>query len=277
MITPTWQTYFYFTKKELKGIIVLGCILLGSVLISLLFTKDKKEGNINTHLANRHLFDFDPNTVDSIHAIELGLPEKQVRTLMHYRAMGGYFKTPATFSKLYGLQNDLFVQLTPFIKIVNKGSASSNHYYQNQHKLTWKGSAELVWKIDINKADEKEWTTKTQIPIALIRRIIAYRNYIGVFTHSNQVSKVYGFPDSLFQIVKSHIYVSAGTPLLLNANSMNFNDWKQIGIFTDRQIWIILKLKKENEGKIGWKDLVEACDLSQSEAILLKQKIHFGE
>ena len=276
MIVPNWQTYFYFTKKELKGIMVLGCILLGSVLVSLIFSTNSNDQKLNAKLGTLPLFDFDPNTIDSVNAIKLGIPEKQVRTLMNYRAKGGYFKTPASFSKLYGIQNELFVQLIPYIKIIPQ--EGSTHFIDaGRYKKFSKESSAPLWKIDMNDANEKEWVTKTRIPISIIRRIIAYRNYIGAFTYPNQIKKVYGFSDSLYYQLKPHLFINPDTRLLLNANAMNFEQWKQLGLFTDRQVWEILKLKKENNGKIGWERIVEACDLSQTEALTIKQKVQFTD
>lgn len=276
MIVPNWQTYFYFTKKELKGIMVLGCILLGSVLVSLIFSTNSNDQKLNAKLGTIHLFDFDPNTIDSVNAIKLGIPEKQVRTLMNYRAKGGYFKTPASFSKLYGIQNELYVQLIPYIKIIPQEGFTRFNDVGRYKKFSKESSAPL-WKIDMNDANEKEWVTKTRIPISIIRRILAYRNYIGAFTSPNQIKKVYGFPDSLYQPLKPHLFIKPGTHLLLNANAMNFEQWKQLGLFTDRQVWVILKLKKENNGKIGWERIVEVCDLSQTEALTIKQKVQFTD
>jgi type II secretory pathway component PulK len=276
MLLPNWQTYFYFTKKELKGIIALGCILLGSVLVSLVFSTNAIDSTLHQKLSKIQLFDFDPNTIDSVKAIQLGIPEKQVRTLMNYRAKGGYFKTPASFSKLYGMKNELFLQLIPYIKI-NPKDASIHFINVNRYKKYSSEFTSQQWSIDMNDANDKEWVTKTGISISIVRRILAYRKYMGAFTHPNQLKKVYGFPDTLYQTLKPHLFINPGSHLLLNANAMNFEHWKQLGLFTDRQVWMILKLKKENNGKIGWERIVEACDLSPNEANIIKQKVHFAD
>lgn len=274
MITPTWQSYFIFSKKELKGIVVLGFILAGSVFLSLFFTHPKSTDlSVNTR-KTFHLVNFDPNTIDSIHAIALGIPEKQVRTLMHYRERGGYFKTIESFAKLYGLKNDLFMQLSPYVKISNV-HGNIHEFYANKYKSDKQKSKVLSWKLDINNSDENEWKLKTHLPLIFIKRVIAYRQYKGAYTSLYEIKKVYGFPDSLFLALKPHLYISTGSNLLVNANSMSFDDWKKTGLFTERQIWMILKLKKEHNGKIEWVSVVEICDLSQVEAQRLKQKVHF--
>lgn len=89
----SWKAYFIFSKKEQRGIVVLGCILFLSVLFHLIFP-----GKIKTNMTResgsnvkRHLFPFDPNTLDSENAISLGFSAKQFSTLQHYRLKGGRF------------------------------------------------------------------------------------------------------------------------------------------------------------------------------------------
>jgi DNA uptake protein ComE-like DNA-binding protein len=276
MIISNWQSYFYFSKKELKGIIVLGIILTGSVLMSMIFSAPIHNHKTisNSDIKPIHLIYFDPNQIDSLQAINLGIPERQVRSLLHYRERGGYFKNADDFSKLYGLKNELFLILKPFIKMaaINK---MDKHLYFNKSTLEKDNNEIESWKIDINNADENEWLLKTNLNKDFVHRILTYRNYVGSFSNPYQLSKIYGLPDSVFQKLRGHLYIKPGSKIILNANAMNFKDWKQLGLFTDQQVWIILRLKKQNEGKIGWEQLVEACDLTQNEAIQLKQRIRF--
>ena len=98
-----WKSYFIFSKKEQRGIMVLGIILLGTMLMGILFPR--KETAINSTAQQRGpLFYFDPNTMDSITAIRLGIPSRQVITLMRYRNKGGRFYRKEDLAKLYGLK-----------------------------------------------------------------------------------------------------------------------------------------------------------------------------
>jgi DNA uptake protein ComE-like DNA-binding protein len=278
MIISNWQAYFYFSKKELKGIIVLGIILTGSVLMSMIFSAPSinHKSISNAAIKPLHLIYFDPNQIDSVQAINLGIPERQVRSMLHYRARGGYFKNPDDFAKLYGLKNDLFLLLRPFIKM-NPKKKSDYPFYNNQKSSKQFKEEEDNWKMDINNTDENEWVLKTNLNKELVRRILSYRNYIGSFTSPYQLNKIYGLPDSVLQKLKGHLYIKPGAKIILNANAMRFKDWKQLGLFSDQQVWAILRLRKQNDGKIGWEQLIEACDLSQNEALQLKQRIHFSE
>ncbi len=275
-MNPTWKVYFQFSKKELKGIFALGTILFGSVLLSKLFpavknTESKTESRTESITVVK-LFEFDPNQIDSLHAIQLGIPEKQVRSLLHYRAKGGYFKNGDDFARLYGLSTDLFKILRPYIKMEQRYKA---HEYHNNY--TAYNNELSKGKLDINTADEKEWAQKTKIPLPTIKRILSYKLFLGSFSSVSQLSKVYGLPDSTYQLIRRQVYVKNNQQNLMNATAMGFNDWKKLGAFTDRQIWSILRLRKENGGRIGWGDLVEACDLTQTEAQELKLRVRLSD
>jgi len=283
MIDPNWKKYFYFSNKELKGLIVLGFILLGSVLVSKLFTSKQQQNGLSQGISKPTLFTFDPNKIDSQSAILLGIPEKQVRSLLHYREKGGRFKNKDDFARLYGLTAEKYQLLRPFIVIAevhpkqyysSKQVDRNNQYYKYNDSYDGK---EVKGKMNINSINEKEWEAITPLSIGLIKRIIAYKNYLGVYKSINQLNKVYGMNDSTFQLLRTHIYVDNKQYELPNANALNFNDWKNLNLFTERQIWTILKMKRANQGKISWSELVESFDLSEIEAKTLKSKIQLSD
>jgi DNA uptake protein ComE-like DNA-binding protein len=280
MLQPNWKVLFIFSNKEMKGIIVLGVLLFGSVLIRFLFPQHATKPDALIEAKNStpvlHLVDFDPNTIDSVQAIYIGLPIKQVNNLLRYRAKGGYFKTAESFSKLYGLSPSIYNALAPYIKIgidkrIGGGAFVDNHF----QKLNGDQQASAMWKIDLNVANESEWEQKTGLPVYLIQRIMAYKQYRGAFTKPSELSKVYGLSDSVYQSLREHLEVRKQTSIQLNAGAMQFNDWKALGMFTAPQIWTILKLKRSSQGKLYWSNMVETLDLTQEEAMLVKSKVRF--
>ena len=88
-----WKSYFIFTSKEQKGIIVIGCILSLSLLLHYLLptTSSNIASFSNAKNKPKSLFYFDPNLLDSIQGFQLGLSSKQMLTLYHYREKGGRF------------------------------------------------------------------------------------------------------------------------------------------------------------------------------------------
>jgi DNA uptake protein ComE-like DNA-binding protein len=277
MIQSNWKDYFSFSKKEVKGIIVLGFILFGSILLSRLFSSKSMSTLIAKQDRKIRLIVFDPNTVDSIQALDLGIPEKQVRTLLRYRAKGGYFKQKQDFSKLYGLTTEMYNSLSPYIKIGPSAKPSYARFSNYRPYGSSNKPEKPNWTIDINAALEQEWERKTNLPLDIIGRVLAYKKYLGAFTKPSQLSKVYGLSDSMYQFIRPHIVIDLNKAPAMNMNTMRFNEWKNLGMFTDRQIWTLLKLKKENGGRIDWLAIIEATDLTEGEANLLKKKLRLSD
>ena len=143
----SWEAYFIFSEKERKGIIVLGVILTLSIVCTLLLPHKNDIVGKSSPLAipELHLFNFDPNTIDSANAIHLGIPIKQVNTLIHYREKGGRFYKKEDILKLYGLDPVIAHQLIPFIELKSTKSENTwgsyttrgkgNNYKSNYDKI----------------------------------------------------------------------------------------------------------------------------------------------
>ena len=297
----SWEAYFIFSEKERKGIIVLGVILILSIVFALLVPHKNDLVRKTNLLASPtlHLFKFDPNTIDSSNAIHLGIPLKQVKTLMHYREKGGRFYKKEDILKLYGLDPAIAHQLIPFIELTSTENLSKwgryttndkgNNYksnYDDAHKFKtnnykeknygpWlkmnNGSAS--WTIDINEADASEWHDKTKLPMNIVYQIINFKNHLGGFTHPLQLKKVYGLADTAFQNLRPHLLVQKNFKVQLNSSTMNFAQWKSLEIFEDQQIFEILKMRKQQGGQVSWRELVILFDLPEKQALWLRSRI----
>jgi DNA uptake protein ComE-like DNA-binding protein len=274
----SWKAYFIFSKKEQRGVMVLGCLLLGSLAIGYFFPA-KERVDKNTIPINAKLFYFDPNTIDSMGALRLGIPQKQVTTLLRYRNKGGRFYNKEDIAKLYGLKKELVEKLIPYVVIQNK---ERNRGYRNKLSSTYNKFSSTYknlddWSIDINTSDEKQWAAKTKLNTAVIKNIIQYRNYLGGFTNLNQIKKVYGFNEADYYLLKPHLKLGKIILHKPNASKMSFEQWKQVGLFGDREIVKILRIRKENGGHIGWKELVILFDLTAAQAEMLQNTIQISE
>jgi len=307
-----WKSYFIFSKKEQRGIMVLGIILLGTMLMGILFPrkemamKDKsnkyyyekrnayEKNNRSESIASLPrgpLFNFDPNTMDSITAIRLGIPSRQVITLMRYRNKGGRFYRKEDIAKLYGLKKELVEKLIPYVVIKNVDRNTTYHTtyrklldYNHQKFTNRTGLVKEEvnknlneWSIDINIADENQWAVKTKLSPAIIQNIIRYRNYLGGFTNLNQMKKVYGFTEAKYYLLKPHFTLGKMNKRKPNASTMSFESWKKLGLFQDREIIQILRIRKEKGGHIGWKELVILFDLTAEQAEMLQASIQISE
>ncbi|WP_222167131.1 ComEA family DNA-binding protein [Edaphocola aurantiacus] len=151
------------SKSQVKGIIVLGILLLGTTLfwrLSSVFenheTKlpvsdtgsytvtdpkpydnnkenawDESADRISTPAPNTVLFPFNPNTASEQDFIRLGLPEKVARTICKYRSKGGRFYDKEDFAKIYTLSEADYKRLLPYISIPQEPGAQRKYAYNN--------------------------------------------------------------------------------------------------------------------------------------------------
>ena len=69
-----------------------------------------------TRLATQ-LFPFDPNHADSATLLRIGFSRWQVNNMMKYRQRRGRWRSPDDLRRLYGLSEDDFQRLRPYIRI----------------------------------------------------------------------------------------------------------------------------------------------------------------
>lgn len=248
-----WKDYFIFSEKELKAIVVIGAFIIVSATLSLFFPEKKKE---------IHLFYFDPNFIDSVSSIQLGVSSKQYTTLSNFRKKGGRFYTAKDIYKWYGVKLDLLNKLYPFVRIKAVPNSS------NKYPKKW-AKASLL---DINKAKIGDFERLGFISTKLAERIIKYRSYFGGFSSLGQLQNVYGMNETIFKELRPYLSLEKGIRPKMHWKTMNYEQLKQLGLFEQREIWQILRERKELGMAKTWKEMVVQYDLSKEQALVLKER-----
>ena len=232
-----WKDFFYYSKSERRAVfflLTLIVLLLATIIIyskrdmtsSELEAGDTEE--VDSFLADIHrlkkqsaksgkgygenapkprtLFEFNPNSADSIELSRLGLPPYIVKNVLKYRAKGGRFKTPASFARIYGLSPELFAELEPYIRIPEQASISkklsvahaSDTLCREVRKLPVE-KYEKGTKVDANVADTVELKKIPGIGSVIARNIVIYRQRLGGFYDLNQLCEVRFFTPELLE------------------------------------------------------------------------------
>jgi len=248
----SWKAYFIFSEKELKAIIVIGAFIIASTVMAVLFPAKKK---------TIQLFYFDPNTVDSISAIKLGIQPRQFTTLSKFRKKGGRFYKKEDIFKWYGVSKQLLEKLFPYVRI----ATIRNSKYSSMYSIT------KLSKWDINKLDSQQLES-LGIRSYLAARIIQYRGYLGGFTSNSQLKKVYGLTDSVYTELVPNLSPIPGPKPKMHWETMNYNQLVSLGIFERREIWEIINNRKEQGVALSWASVVAQFDLSREQANLLRAR-----
>lgn len=215
-----WKNFFYYTKSERRVILLLlaiALLLLGIWAImeylrpvevpvtlseseeidSFLANLEEQEKIRKSHTPKNEisavLQPFDPNTADSVLLRQLGLPVYIVRNILKYRAKGGVFRSPESFSRIYGLKEEVYQKLKPYITIAPLVSVShvrTDTFRQLKDTIPYIPKYEEGTIVDLNKADTSILKRIPGIGSTLARMIVVYRQRLGGFYDVSQLQEV---------------------------------------------------------------------------------------
>lgn len=215
-----WKDFFYYTKSERRVILLLlaiALLLLGIWAVmeylrpvevpvtlseseeidSFLANLEEQEKIRKSHTPKNEisavLQPFDPNTADSILLRQLGLPVYIVRNILKYRAKGGVFRSPESFSRIYGLKEEVYQKLKPYITIAPLVSVShvrTDTFRQLKDTIPYIPKYEEGTIVDLNKVDTSILKRIPGIGSTLARMIVVYRQRLGGFYDVSQLQEV---------------------------------------------------------------------------------------
>lgn len=233
------SSWFGFNKQQRNGLLVLCSIVLLLFIIRLsisafikpepvliadfsnvkLSSSDKNTGSEEYSSENNAMFVFDPNTVSKEQLISLGFKEKTANTFINYRKKGAHFKSKEDIKKVYGVSEELFTRIAPYILIENKNQ-KPDFYAQQEPK-----AKKQIKVIELNTADSVSLLPLPGIGPSFAKRIIKYRDLLGGYYNAEQLKEVYGFTDSLYNSIKSYVTVDAA---LIKKIDLNTEDFKKL-------------------------------------------------
>ena len=240
------KTYFSFSSSERKSLIILLAILLGvfmypslisndnvpiweqdiekqqkldSSLVALTIESRDKEGDVRIY----ELFPFDPNQIDSSGMLLLGFSNYMAKNLLAYRKSGGSIGHKADLKRIYGMTDDLYDELEPYVQIASK-IASDESRFKSELK-----------PFDLNEVDSLE-LSNLGFSRFQTNSILRYRKEFGQFRKKEELKKVYGINSSDFKKYEKYILIELDkfeTKTYLfhfDPNLTNRNAWDSLGV-----------------------------------------------
>ncbi|HYG37967.1 MAG TPA: helix-hairpin-helix domain-containing protein [Cytophagales bacterium] len=180
--------------------------------------------------SNPKYFSFNPNTSSEADFLSLGIDTKTARTIMNYRNKGGYFTIKSDFKKVYGLKEETYLRLYPYIDLPEKKAVfvQSAHSSKKKFKAYSPKEKEIFQPFDINKADSTQLIKINGIGNKLAQRILNYRNKLGGFIHQDQLEEVYGLDTVVVKRLKESSLIDVNfTPDKINVNTATLEELRQ--------------------------------------------------
>ncbi len=258
MKTNWIRELFTFSKKERSGIVSLLLIIFILIVIGKLIPRfvpsettniSKWEAEVNVFLENSkkqipeerslRLVAFNPNEIDSIHLIDMGIPPKVAANWLKYLKKGGKFRDKEGIKKIFGMTTGLYEQLDSFIVFpqarnsVNSDrnviivKSENNHKRDTIFKSTFtENKKALVNRLELNSADSLHLLEIPGIGPVFASRIIRYRTLLGGYYAVDQLREVYGMREENFMAVAQYF---TADPSSLKTFNINFSTIKELG------------------------------------------------
>ena len=218
-----WKDFFYYSRSQRRAVLAL-LVLIALLLLGIVMLPDAKKDLVSetpdADSAALKAFEremqaerlprkksrastkartsgvlkpFDPNRADSAELSSLGLPSYVVRNILKYRQKGGRFRTPESLARVYGLTEEKFDELKPYVRIVpieKKKSEKRDTVVRPvwQEKKAFKYPEGTL--VDLNSADTAELKKIPGIGSGIAGSIVRYRNRLGGFYDLSQLQEV---------------------------------------------------------------------------------------
>ena len=215
-------------------------------------SQDKPESHVY------RTFPFNPNTLDSAGFVALGLKPNVASNILKYRRKGGKFKDKAAFSRVYGIVEEKFAELEPFIEIPHQDTVESEIKQKQDIQ-----NIELEFFVELNTADTSELMQIKGIGRGYARSIIRFRQQTGGFVSPDQLSEIYGMTHENLERIKPYCTVNPDLVNKINVNAASVDKLRAhpyLNFYQAKQIYELRRKKGKLSGLSALKGLSELND-----------------
>ncbi len=127
--------------------------------------------------------------------LSLGLPSWMIKNILHYRYKQGKFRHPEDFRKIYGLTEEQYQTLRPYIQITEDFSSTNKDTVRLLTTPSIQRDTIVKYLpgtiISLNSADTTELKKIPGIGSSIARMIVNYRERLGGFFRIEQLQEIH--------------------------------------------------------------------------------------
>ncbi len=250
---PQWKEQFNVRKKTGRGMIFLYVLIAlflimlpqmsawifpGNKITVLLETvkkeqhQDQKQAKKRNQLTPPQCISINEVTKESL--IAMGLDSAVAEHWVNYRKAINGFESIAAVGRVYGLSDELFEELRPYLSFQESSMAESHKPGDNSTRIQRKSLANLDDKtqtIQWHPFDPNSIRWEGLVALGLDGKTasiwINYREAIGGFQTLEQIADVYGLSGGWFAEAKSYIQLPEGIRSQPRGEQLNTNNGSQ--------------------------------------------------
>ena len=222
-----WKDFFYFSRRERQGIIILIVLIAGVFLGKFLFTsKEPTPANVESELSK---------SSENEEVTKENAKETNVKNLYSPSNKSGNYPTKKT--------NQPVEKRTYYPPPIETRASQKQNQYQSAEKF----AAGTV--IDINSSDTLQLMKIPGIGAAFAKRITSYRKLLGGFYRLEQLQEVYGMYEELYEKIIPYLQTNLNEITPIPANSASLEKLKSHPYINFYQAKAIIEMRKK-KGKL---------------------------
>jgi len=224
-----WKDFFYFSRRERQGILILIVLVAGIFLGKFLFTPKVSEPPSKVELEpgikdeNREIVSDKTNERQTLNSYVSGNHKT------HYDAPIKRNQTPE--KRTYYLPPDES-------RVLQK---------QNRYPVSEKFASGTI--IDVNTSDTLQLMKIPGVGPAFAKRIASYRNLLGGYYRLEQLQEVYGMYEELYEKMTPYLQADTSKISLIPVNTASLEKLKSHPYINFYQAKAIIELRKK-KGKL---------------------------
>ncbi len=250
-----WKDFLSFNKAERRGIFVLSIIIALLLIYKFIgpfnseeaidFSKFEQQVEIYKNaqdslktkktssnysknnkrkigIKSSHLSNFDPNATSKKEWLEMGLSEKQAKSILKYVTKGGKFYSPDDLRKLYCLSAQECELLIPYVLIFESMDDENGNEFSTQ--ASWEKDTIIM---ELNGATMDNLMEINGIGPATAKGIIKYKEILGGYFSIEQLREVYHIDSSRYSQIYIHFTINTDSLVRINIDSADYYELKR--------------------------------------------------
>ena len=215
-----------------------------------------------------HPFRFNPNGLSTDKWKELGLTDKQIRSIKNYEMKGGKFYSKEDFKRMYLITAEEYAILEPYIDIPKeKYKRVENKPVEKKKQSVRETKPEVI--VNINTADSAQLTLLPGVGEWSAHRIIDYRNRLGGFATTDQLTEVKGIDSTRYAKIKHLVVVDNEKLTPVRINDAEFADLLRHPYLTYKMVKAIVNYR-DKRGLIKDYDQLRQIIAEEPNSLLIK-------
>lgn len=217
---------------------------------------------------------FNPNTADSITLVHLGLKPWQAHNLLRYRAKGGRYRKAEDMKRLYGMTDELYTRIEPWIQI---DSLQTGKDSITRDTLLYVRVEKKDTILELNSTDTAELQLLRGVGRYMAKRIIRYRNELGGYARIEQVREIEDIASLVTDTILAHMRVTPDSIRPIAVNRYNIEQLMRHPYLSFTQAQALYNYRRRHIRIHSIDEIAELSEFSHQDLLRLSPYLSFEE